>query len=59
MAKFSARNIIELESNENRFIESIALAEDSKCNQTIKEAIIKKIHEVIIHSEIALEEISS
>ena len=59
MAKFSDKDTQELESNADLFIQSIALAEDSKCKQTLKEMIIKKIQEVIVHSEIALEEIIS
>lgn len=57
MFKFSANDTKELEINADLFIRSIALAEDSKCKQTTKDMIISKIQEVIIHSEIALEEI--
>jgi len=59
MAKFSANDRKELENNADKFIKSIALAEESKCKQSIKDIIISKIQEVIIHSEIALEEINS
>lgn len=59
MAKFSVKDTKELENNADKFIESIALAEDLKCKQSIKDIIISKIQEVIIHSEIALEEINS
>ena len=59
MAKFSAIDTKELESNADKFIRSIALAEDLKCKDSIKDIIISKIKEVIIHSEIALEEIKS
>ena len=58
MASFSVKDTKELEGNADQFISSISLAEDSKCKQTIKEMIIKKIQEVIVHSEIALEEIN-
>jgi len=58
MAKFSVKDTKELEGSADRFIRSIALAEDSKCKQTIIEIITKKIQEVIVHSEIALEEIN-
>ena len=59
MAKFSANDRRELENNADKFIKSIALAEDSKCKESFKDTIISKIQEVIIHSEIALEEINS
>lgn len=59
MAKFSVKDTRELENNTNKFIRSIALAEDSKCVHNLKEIILAKIQEVIIHSEIALEEINS
>ena len=59
MASFSVKDTKELEGSADQFIRSIALAEDSKCKQTIKEMITKKIQEVIVHSEIALEEINS
>lgn len=58
MAKFSSQDTKELESNADKFIRSIARAEDLKCKQSIKDIIKSKIQEVIIHSEIALEEIN-
>ena len=59
MANFSVKDTHDLETHADMFIRSIALAENSKCKHTIKEMITKKIQEVIIHSEIALEEIDS
>ena len=59
MAKFSVKDTKEFENNADKFIMSIALDEDLKCKQSIKDIIISKIQEVIIHSEIALEEINS
>ena len=57
MTNFSAKDTKVLESNADQFISSIALAEDSKCDSKIKEFIISKIKEVIVHSEIVIDEL--
>jgi hypothetical protein len=57
MTSFNVKDTKELEGNADQFISSIALAEDSKCNPKFKELIISKIKEVIIHSEIVIDEL--
>ena len=59
MAKFSAKDTLELETNVDLFMRSIALEKNSKYRHILKNKIIKKIQEFIIYPETPLEEINS